>query len=1211
MLKCVICGCSDFFKASGYSFCMICQTQSQDIGEELEYDLPMDNTMRLRKTKVYHAKRDRTERDEEVGWTSWELYNFVLIGLTNELIELGISADIKVTVLQLWARYLGKLEVAFVSTEKKLIPKLARRYKKRDAEILYGRIPQKRPQKRIRTESTADSTIIYPNEGISSRELNRNKKLMVTADYDRFIRSQVSSEEDTLSSAHSEQSFKHTRIKFNSSAKEEKNKIENMAKKRSKRSKYKQNHVTTQYKTSPELITPTKLWAILYLALRIHNQDMHLSDMIRCGREGRLSYYKLDHLIPPEVPLTKTNMNFLSRATDVTHKGMRKVIGQMAKFLGVTKIVCPDLYSLVNRYCIELALPKGISLYAERLISLSSPKMTFDKISCIPNYEGRAMAFIIVILKTLLSLDGITENEISNVAENINRYRQCENFNTPCILVHGDVGNFHDTIIIEKTVSCKNAASIGYQSLLDGANSVQAVEIALWWLECDEFFNCGYGSVLNNIGEVQMDASIVDGFKSECGSVAAISDIEHPISLARYVLANFPNSIVVGEGARKLTRYAKLNWLSKGNMTAPMAHLAYNKSREIGSSDINLDTEDHHGSTIGCIAYDGYAIAAGVTSGGLNKKLMGSVGDSSVLGCSTYADQNVGCSLTGHGESIMKHGLSRIIVGDIEEGCSLRKALKKNLDYMSTRYNQTFGGVVFEKSGEWDIYFTSHKMPYAVIINDCVTFGAALDEKNVEKYFEYREEPEIVIRKHLIPKELVYAMKQCITNASYIAPPLNEVNHFSPTLTPNHSYLQQLLEHPLYDLPGMLRNDFLFTKIGYLRKSKFIDKLISHYDIQIDSIDSNLHFIEKIVPVFEQTKIASIKDLKGEITIEDFMENDKKCVERKEDFIDYLLKEIPCQFKIDVKRKQYYDDTIIHMKAPLLASALTNEFIFHEILPDGKLSIPGRCLDGDESQDDNESKDDDACLQNIVSQQTVLSLSKFCKAYNINLSSTEKKAILINSSQPKKQKRKLVRNSFGKFAKQTDTSLNIEKKSPNKDDNYMEQTEIISTDISGIENILPEVSDILNLSANASIFDNFIKLENEYGMNDQSEKETRNKIKLESIIDESIMNKRLNSNILRLFKPFKDYWMYHCNFSRVKSKNFEILEKMLPRSFRWLLNECASNIEMSTEDLYEEVCLVEAYYAYVSEESKIYSCPTNKSENCNNQAYINAVLKKW
>lgn len=95
------------------------------------------------------------------------------------------------------------------------------------------------------------------------------------------------------------------------------------------------------------------------------------------------------------------------------------------------------------------------------------------------------------------------------------------------------------------------------------------------------------------IGDVQMDASIVDGFKSKCGSVAAISDIEHPISLARYVLDNFPNSIIVGEGARKLTAYAKLNCLSKGNMTAPVAYLAYNESKETSSSAINLDIEDH------------------------------------------------------------------------------------------------------------------------------------------------------------------------------------------------------------------------------------------------------------------------------------------------------------------------------------------------------------------------------------------------------------------------------------------------------------------------------------------------------------------------------------------------------------------------------------------------------------------------------------------
>lgn len=81
-----------------------------------------------------------------------------------------------------------------------------------------------------------------------------------------------------------------------------------------------------------------------------------------------------------------------------------------------------------------------------------------------------------------------------------------------------------------------------------------------------------------------------------------------------------------------------------------------------------------------------------------------------------------------------------------------------------------------------------------------------------------REEPEIITHKHLIPRELVHAMKQCITDISHFDLPINEVNEFSPSLTAHHSYLQQLLEHPLYDLPSILRNGFFSTKIGYMTK---------------------------------------------------------------------------------------------------------------------------------------------------------------------------------------------------------------------------------------------------------------------------------------------------------------------------------------------------------------------------------------------------------
>ncbi|KAL6427148.1 hypothetical protein ACFW04_008650 [Cataglyphis niger] len=686
MLQCGVCGCTDFYIASGYSLGSTCQTQNQ---------MKLDG---------HHGN----------------CIIFVLIGLTNELIELSMSADIKIMVLQLW-------------------------------------------------------------------------KLMITADYDRFMQSQMNSEGETLSTfnqsvynmqssthmQHTRQSFENIRIQFDPYAKDETKRIKEMARKipRHKCKKYKQNHVTTQYKTGPELITPMKLWTILY------------------GREGHLSYYKLDRLIPIEVALTRNDVNFLSQAVDITHKGMRRIIGRMAKFLGVTTIICPDFLPLINRYCSELNLPRGISLYTERLVVLSLPKMKFDKKTCIPNYEGRAMAFIIVVLKTLLSLDGITEYEISNFADKIN-------------------------------------------------------------------------NVINEQG---------------------ISDTK---------LFNF----------REWQRY------------------------------------------IEC-----------------------------------------------------------------------RKAVLANAHYPI-------------------------KLKYNLHIPDANSL-----------YIKFLET--IITHKHLILRELIHAMKQCITDISCIDLSI-KMNEFSPSLMAHHSYLQQLLEHPLYDLPNIT---------------------------------------------------------------------------------DYLHKKMTCRLKIDGKKRQYYDN-IRNSVIKDLPLASSDEFIFNETLPNGKLAIPNTNDNENENNDDN-----DICyLKHIVPEETALLLSKFCKEYDINLSRTKKK----------KQKRKLFRNTRGKFVKE----------------NFK------------IENMLPNISDILSLSINASIFNDLMKNEIEYDADDQLENNCK-----KPIIDDTVFT--FDDNALRLLRSFKDYWMYHCNFSRVKTKNFELFEEMLPRSFRWLLDECEDIIEMSAEDLYEEVCLVEAYYAYFSEQS---NCAPNK-----------------
>ncbi|KAK1125032.1 hypothetical protein K0M31_006369 [Melipona bicolor] len=139
--------------------------------------------------------------------------------------------------------------------------------------------------------------------------------------------------------------------------------------------------------------------------------------------------------------------------------------------------------------------------------------------------------------------------------------------------------------------------------------------------------------------------------------------------------------------------------------------------------------------TVGCVAYDGYSIAAGTTTGGINKKLVGRVGDTPILGCGTYAIRDVGCSLTGHGESIMKLGLAREIVEDIKyNNISCEEALYKHFSYMLKKFEQVGGGIVLQSDGRWATYFTSNKMPYAVIENDLITYGARLYEERREMY---------------------------------------------------------------------------------------------------------------------------------------------------------------------------------------------------------------------------------------------------------------------------------------------------------------------------------------------------------------------------------------------------------------------------------------------------------------------------------------------
>ncbi|KAK0183093.1 hypothetical protein PV327_001165 [Microctonus hyperodae] len=435
MDACVLCGGYEFYLEAGYYFCTECQTKHEGKREEVT-DFRVDPATRFRKIRI---RKDKSSSggDKAERLTSWEQYNFILIGLANELIELGASMDTKMTLLQLWATYLGKLEVAFTSTNKIILPRLARRFNKKDAEIIYGRLKQKKRKKKSKSGSSvvsASSVVSSCASGGSSKaEIAKQKKNLINSAYEQYMQSQNSDTDAhsmtnqssiSVASSGSDTSIRGgEKIKFNKYARQEAKKAKAMAKSvpKTKRKEFKERHVTASYSAGPQIITMSKIWGLVCLALRINDDKIHLSDMLRYSREGHISYYRVEHFLPSDVSLSNAEVNSLNPANEITHKGLRRIIAKLANFLRVFQLPHPNLLSLMERYVTELQLPNGILVYAERMMARSPPNMKFNmKSQLLPNYEGRAMAFIIVVMKILFGLDGITEYEISRVIDRIN-----------------------------------------------------------------------------------------------------------------------------------------------------------------------------------------------------------------------------------------------------------------------------------------------------------------------------------------------------------------------------------------------------------------------------------------------------------------------------------------------------------------------------------------------------------------------------------------------------------------------------------------------------------------------------------------------------------------------------------------------------------------------------------------------------------------------
>jgi beta-aspartyl-peptidase (threonine type) len=225
-----------------------------------------------------------------------------------------------------------------------------------------------------------------------------------------------------------------------------------------------------------------------------------------------------------------------------------------------------------------------------------------------------------------------------------------------------------------------SALPTGIRILARGGSALDAVEACAKIIEADTTdTSVGRGGKPNVLGEVELDASIMDGTTHRTGAVAALKGYLHPITVARAVMERTPHVFIVGDGAARLAR--EIGAERTQNLTASTRKLWVERLQKVGEtpSSVRRRTkllpvvrrivgEDR--GTVNFLAVDSHGdIASAVTTSGWAYKYPGRVGDSPVIGAGNYCDSRYGAAAcTGFGELAIRNVTAKTAVDRLATG---------------------------------------------------------------------------------------------------------------------------------------------------------------------------------------------------------------------------------------------------------------------------------------------------------------------------------------------------------------------------------------------------------------------------------------------------------------------------------------------------------------------------------------------------------------
>jgi beta-aspartyl-peptidase (threonine type) len=289
----------------------------------------------------------------------------------------------------------------------------------------------------------------------------------------------------------------------------------------------------------------------------------------------------------------------------------------------------------------------------------------------------------------------------------------------PGLIVHGGAWDIPDELIEPCKQGCRSALQAGWSILSTGGHALDAIEAAITILEDDSTFDAGYGSHLNQEGQVECDAIVMDAATLKAGSVAGLRRIKNPIRLARSVLENCPHMMLISGGAERFAVQHGIALCDPSDLIAPVEREAWLRCSKDSHAAANHHGHDH--GTVGAVAIDiqGRLFAA-TSTGGICCKLPGRVGDSPLIGCGCYADsQTGGASATGYGEAIMRIVMAKAATDSLRQPqANPTRAAQDAVQLLATRAKGTGGIILLDKNGSPGFAFNTPGMTYGYVARD-------------------------------------------------------------------------------------------------------------------------------------------------------------------------------------------------------------------------------------------------------------------------------------------------------------------------------------------------------------------------------------------------------------------------------------------------------------------------------------------------------------